>query len=183
MKNAQVHTQDHENSYEYTELSVAQYQKRVLGRNIESSLRRRFMFTSVLYVVAAISECAWFWVIYQNRDALRLWVESLPFLGWMFVFIFSALAIIVPFLAIIGIQMVRLVKKADAFRVTPSQLSARKNVNMLLIVGIVADICIPLFLDGAQDKSAVIFVAAMFCARIFLANYMAVAMALSVKKQ
>ena len=162
--------------------SVKRYEQNILNDGGESSLRKKFKQSSVLYVIAALSECTWFYLLYMYQDSLVRWVKELPLLGWIYVSIFTGMLVVVPILGIIGIVMFRLVQKSHSFIVTPYQKKSRQNVNLLLIVGILADLYFPAMLMGAEDRSAVILFTVMFGGRILMANILAIQIAFSVQK-
>lgn len=151
-------------------------------QNYKHPLQRKFRLTAVVYIIAALSECIWFYTLYQNWDALVRWVNELPFLGWMFVAIFIGMILATFVLFLIGVRLLRMVQKAEHFFESYRNRTNRRNINMLLIVGILVDLVIPAIIQGSADKSAIIFVCAIFGCRILMANILAIQVALSTEK-
>lgn len=147
------------------------------------SFKKPFFLTSILYVVAALCQCIWFYILNLNFDQVLRWIK-LPVMGWVMAFIFIAMAVIIPLMFIIGIKLFILIYKADGIRVTQADVSKRRTVNLLLGVGILADVVFSYVLlsSDIQDKSAIVFACALFGGKILQANYEAVALYFSVRK-
>ena len=146
--------------------------------------KKPFFFTSILYLLAAISECVWPYILYQNFDQVKRWI-AIPMIGWAMIIIFIGLLVAIPFLFVIGAKLLILIKGATQVAISPQHLRQRKSVNMLLIIGLIADIFFSLFLilGDIKDRSLIPFGCALFAGRILQANFEAIALYFSVKKQ
>lgn len=166
------------------QVNPQQTAKNVVKRKATAdSFKKPFYFTSVLYIVAALCQCIWFYILYVNFDQVLRWIK-LPVMGWAMAFVFISMAVMIPFMFFIGIKLFIMVKNADAIRVTYDDVRKRKAVNLLLGVGTLADIVFStvLLTSNIQDKSAIVLGCALFGGKILQANFEAVALYFNVKK-
>lgn len=147
------------------------------------SFKNPFILTAVLYLVASVCQIGWLYILFQYFDQVKRWIEGIPFLGWMMAIIFIGIAVMVPLLFIIGLRLLRLIKKAVKIEPNYDQIRKRKAVNMLLTIGIFADLFFTLFLifTEIKDRSAIPFAVALFGGRVLQANFEAVVLYFSVK--
>jgi len=146
-----------------------------------NSFKKPFFSTAILYLVASICQLGWLWLIIQNFDQVKRWV-GLPVIGWVMVAVYIAIVIVIPLLFVIGLKLLILVKKTVMISLTDEHIRNRKTVNMLLIVGIIADLVFSslIIFGDIKDKSAIPYLLAMFGARVLQANFEAVALYFSV---
>lgn len=146
--------------------------------------KKSFVFTSVLYVVAAIFQLPWIYILFKNFDQVKRWM-NIPIMGWAMAIVFIGMVIAIPFLFLIGIKLFLLIRKASQISSGPDEQRKRKNVNMLLIIGIVADIFFSslLIFSTIKDRSVIPFAVALFAGKILQANFEAIALYFDVKKK
>ncbi len=152
-------------------------------RFLTISSKRPFYTTSLMYIVAAIFESGWFYLLFQNFDQVKRWA-TFPFIGWIMVAIFILMAVMIPMMFIIGIKLSILIKRATSISFTYEQIEKRKAVNRFLVIGILIDALFSslLIFGDIKDKSAVVFACAFFGGRVLQANFEAVALYFDVRK-
>lgn len=146
--------------------------------------KRPLYFTASLYIVGAICECVWFHILWQNFDQVKRWM-TMPVVGWVMAIIFIGMIIAVPFMLIAGIRLLHSINKATMIHQDYRDVKRRKLVNMLLIVGILADLFFTSFLLSSNnpDKSFIVLACAFFGGRILQANIEALSYYFSYNKK
>ena len=135
----------------------------------------KFLFTGFLYLVAPIFQSVWIYILYENIDQVKRWA-TMPVIGWIMMFLFVCMIIIIPYLFVIGILLLKKILQATSIRTTPEENKKRKMINILLCVGMMADIFFGYLLltSQTQDTSATVFACALFGGKILQANLEAV---------
>lgn len=151
--------------------------------NIVNS-KKNFYFTSFLYIIGALFQFSWIFILYKNKEQVSGWME-LPLFGWIMGIIFLLTTALIPILFFIGIKLYLVIKKADEITFSQKQKKARKTVNLFLILGILVDLVFaPLFIYGnITDKSAIPIIVALIAGRILQCNIASVEFYFNVKKE
>lgn len=151
--------------------------------NIVNS-KKNFYFTSFLYIIGALFQFSWIFILYKNKEQVSDWME-LPLTGWVMGILFLLMTVAIPILLFIGIKLYLVIRKADEIAFTQKQEKARKTANFFLILGISVDLIFAPFLIYGEvaDKSAIPIFVAFIAVRILQCNITTIDFYFDVKKE